>query len=81
MSRRPEVILKDGSAVIDGKPFPLASHEITEIIGFGANGVVFKANNKLLLRVETVKLWLPGDSNGRDKVKQGMLETQVRETA
>jgi serine/threonine protein kinase len=76
VSRRPEVILKDGSAVIDGKPFPLASHELTKIIGSGANGVVFKANNRLLQRVEAVKLWLPGDSDGRDKVKQGMLETQ-----
>lgn len=81
MSGRPKVTLADGSALIDGKQFSLASAELTEIIGYGANGVVFKANNKTLKRVEAVKLWVRSYDGRRDKVKQGTLEVQRQAAA
>jgi serine/threonine protein kinase len=81
MSKLPKIILKNGGALIDGKLFALTSHELTKIIGFGANGVVFKANNKRLMRIEAVKLWVPRDGDRRDKVKQGLLETQRQAAA
>ena len=81
MPKLPKITLKNGRALIDGKPFALASHELTEIIGFGANGVVFKANNKLLKRIEAVKVWISRDIDRHDKVKQGLLETQRQAAA
>jgi serine/threonine protein kinase len=54
---------------------------LTDIIGYGANGVVFKANNKTLKRVEAVKLWVRSDGDRRDKVKQGLLEVQRQAAA
>jgi eukaryotic-like serine/threonine-protein kinase len=64
-----------------GPALRLTSHELTKITGFGANGVVFKANNKLLKRIEAVKLSIPRDGDRRDKVKQGLLETQRQAAA
>ena len=52
-----KIVLENGTAYIDGKPFPLKTHELIEVAGRGANGVVFKAKHLFLDRIEAVKLW------------------------
>jgi serine/threonine protein kinase len=71
-----KIVLENGAAYIDGKQFPLKTHELVEVAGKGANGVVFKAKHRFLDRVEAVKLWLPRPDDRRDKIKQGIYETQ-----
>ena len=70
------VVLENGAAYIKGQRFPLDTHELIEVAGKGANGVVFKAKHRFLNRVEAVKLWLPRAGDKRDKIKQGIYETQ-----
>jgi hypothetical protein len=78
VSNRPRATLKNGSALIDGRALTLPSHELIQVIGSGANGIVFKANNRTLNRVEAVKFWLPRKGDPRNKVKQGTLEAHDR---
>lgn len=76
-----QIHLKNGFAYIAGRQFPLKTHELLEIAGQGANGVVFKARHKFLNRIEAVKLWLAAPNDIRDKVKQGIYETQNQAAA
>lgn len=75
------IVLKNDTAHINGKLFPLKTHDLLEIAGKGANGVVFKAKHRFLNRVEAVKLWLPRLGDKRDKVRQGIYETQNQAAA
>lgn len=75
------IVLERGVAYVDGKKFALATHELTEVAGTGANGIVFKGNHKFLNRIEAVKLWLPRSDDKRDKVQQGIYETQNQAAA
>jgi serine/threonine protein kinase len=70
--------LENGAEHINGQQFPLKTHELIEVAGNGANGVVFKAKHRFLNRVEAVKLWLPRACHRRDKIKQALHESRIK---
>jgi serine/threonine protein kinase len=73
-----EVILSEaGSVRISGRKISIPHYAISQVIGRGANGVVFRATHEFLDREDAVKLWLklkPNDD--RDKFKQGIEEVK-----
>lgn len=51
------------------------THEIVEEIGRGANGVVYRARNRTLDRMEALKVWIKlRENDSRDKCQQGIQE-------
>lgn len=71
-----KVEVRNGSAWIEGKRFPLDAYVFDPQHWRGANAAVFKAKSDLLNRIEAVKVYLPRKDDPRDKIKQGAFEAQ-----
>jgi serine/threonine protein kinase len=67
----------DGRAVIGKIVIAVPNVAIRELIGVGANGIVFRAAHKYLDRDLAVKVWLTlRDGDRRDKFSQGIAEAR-----
>ena len=69
---------ESGSSYI---PLQIQNYEILDIIGEGANGVVLKAKNISLDRVDAVKIWLPNRKRKNEKVCFQQYLAEVRKIA
>ena len=70
-------LLKDGRLMIGTSLIEIPNLSFMEIIGSGANSLVFKAKHEYLDTFRAVKIWIkikPGDK--RDKFKQGIEEAK-----
>ncbi|EID83941.1 Protein kinase domain-containing protein [Treponema sp. JC4] len=56
-------------------------YQVLELIGEGANGVVIKALNKSLDRIEAIKIWLPNRNKKNKKVDFYQYLAEVRKIA
>lgn len=56
-------------------------YQFLELIGKGANGVVIKALNKTLNRIEAIKIWLPNRSKNTNNVDINQYLEEVRKIA
>ena len=66
-------LLNDGRLMIGTSLIEIQNLSFMEIIGSGANSLVFKAKHEYLDTIIAVKIWIkikPGDK--RDKFKQGI---------
>lgn len=69
--------MPDGTVSIGGDTFTLPNIIVHEMIGKGANGVVFRGVNRVLERTVAVKIWTTLRANDyRDKVRQGLAEAR-----
>jgi serine/threonine protein kinase len=74
------VIIENGKLLLHGAV--VRHYTILSKIGQGANGIVYKATNTILDRIEALKVWVKlraGDN--RDKITQGMLEAKMAANA
>ena len=72
-----EIKAVDGIDTLHIKGRPLESHEVVRQLGQGANGVVYLATNKILGRLEAVKVWHSTRvTDKRDKLAQGIAEAR-----
>lgn len=69
-----EIKIVDNKLFINNVEFP--NYTIIRYIGGGKNGKVYLVKNDILLREEALKVWIKNDEDKRDKVKQGLLESQ-----
>lgn len=76
-----EIVFNSGSLYVDGQEISVPSHDLIDIAGQGANGIVFRARHRLLNRVEALKIWIPKIGDRRDKITQGIYETQSQASA
>ena len=70
-------LLNDGHLMIGASLIEIPNLSFIEIIGSGANSLVFKAKHEYLDTIIAVKIWIkikPGDK--RDKFKQGIEEAK-----
>jgi hypothetical protein len=51
-------ITRAGALQIGEKCVTIPNYEIVSEIGRGANGIVFKAHQKFLNRIEALKIWM-----------------------
>jgi len=77
----PEAIVNsDGSVLVNGLEISVPNVRMEELIGVGANGLVFRAHHLFLERELAVKIWLTNKKGDRrDKFIQGIEE--ARKTA
>ena len=56
-------------------------YQFLELIGQGANGVVLKARNATLNRIEAIKIWLPNRTKNSNNVNINQYLEEVRKIA
>ena len=56
-------------------------YTVLELIGEGANGVVIKARNNNLNRIDAIKIWLPNRTKNINKVDINQYLEEVRKIA
>lgn len=76
LKNRPSVEIRNGEAIIDGRPIALRGLTIDRIIDSGAHGTVFEGTETALERKVAVKVWYKVG----DKVREGAIG-EVRKLA
>lgn len=73
----PADITADGNVRIDNREIAVPNYRIEQVIGGGANGVVFRARHRYLNRQVALKLWFKRRlKDRRDKFRQGIEEAR-----
>ncbi len=71
------VTVAAGKVAIDQRLVTIPNFHLNHVLGSGASGVVFHATHSFTKRDEAIKIWLTlRDYDDRDKVVQGIFETQ-----
>ena len=80
MSRHSEKIdvqLSQDSLVIDGYDVIIPNYVfIRELLPRSANGIAFRANDTILNRTVAIKIWIPRETDSRDRSKQALSEAR-----
>lgn len=69
-----EIKIEDNRLFINDVVFP--NYSVIRYLGGGKNGIVYLVKNDILLREEALKIWIKNDEDKRDKIQQGLLESQ-----
>jgi len=68
---------REGGIYVGDERLDFKSHHVVRMLGQGANGAVFLAQNETLQRTEAIKVWARLRSKDkRDKLKQGLEEAR-----
>jgi serine/threonine protein kinase len=70
------VTLTKNHILIDDETFFLDNIEFNNIIDSGANAIVIKGFDTVLMRIVAIKVWLTKINDRRDKIKQGLEESR-----
>ncbi len=69
-----KIKIEDNRIFINDVVFP--NYSVIKYLGGGKNGIVYLVKNDILLREEALKIWIKNNEDKRDKMQQGLLETQ-----
>jgi len=70
------VKINNGEVYINDLKLNFENIEVKNIIGKGANGIIFHCIDKNLNREVAIKVWVEKDNDNRDKLKQGLYEAR-----